>query len=110
MASIISRNLIQEGNRDYKGLERPIIPLRPQVGLIAYESEDLEYVIKEIKVLENFARNKELTLYRLDALDTDNRFIELERLKNFLHEKDLQVIHFACHAATLPISLPPLHS
>jgi len=43
-------------------------------------------------------QKNQIFLHHLRALDADKGFDELEYLKDFLCEKDLQVVHFACHA------------
>jgi len=96
MRHIVSRALIQDLRPG--DLDSPIIQSTcPHVGLISYN--DLEYVVgKEIPVLEELHRQKRILLLPLRPLNANQRDEELEYFGHFLHNEELQIIHFACHA------------
>jgi len=92
----VSRALIQEARPG--DLVSPIIKTAcPLVGLIA--CNELEYVVrKEIPTLQELQQQNRILLIPLRPLDTNQHYEELVHFGRFLREKELHIIHLACHA------------
>ncbi len=95
MRTIISRSIIQD-DRPGDFIPPVIQSSRPHVGLIAYRN--LEHVAKkEIRLLQQLHRNKQIQLSFLHAMSREQREKGLTGFGQFLR-KNVQIVHLACHA------------
>src|SRR2546430_477141 len=96
MRHIVSRALIQYNS--YSDLEPPT-PKHSCPIICLITNNKLDYVVKkEIPMLQELERQNLIHLIHLPPLNFQQRHEELKQFNRLLNEKEMQIIHLACHA------------